>query len=180
MWWVCDSKTKYPLQGKLYAGRKKGVQREINKGENVMLQLLKPYAKNGPAIIADNILISLEGGKRLANLGLGFVGTIRFFKKCIRLEMRKSPSRPLAQQFDFFSPVYVAQINVNKPEKFYNKNKAGVDCTDQMVPHFKINRTTKRWTFAFFCNMLDIMALAAFAFVRKSMTIKKMTQDAIF
>ena len=39
---------------------------------------------------------------------------------------------------------------------FYNENKAGVDCMDQMVTYYI------KWTFAFFCNMLDQMALAAF------------------
>lgn len=37
IWWACDSKTKYPLQGKLYTGRQAGVLREVNQGENVML-----------------------------------------------------------------------------------------------------------------------------------------------
>ena len=45
---------------------------------------------------------------------------------------------------------------------FYNENKAGVNYMDQMVTHFTTQRSTRLWTFAFFCNMLDTMALAAF------------------
>lgn len=50
-----------------------------------------------------------------------------------------------------------------KPEAilYYNKNKACVDCMDQMVSHLTSKRSTKRWTFSFSCNMLDVMALAA-------------------
>lgn len=53
---------------------------------------------------------------------------------------------------------------MQKPEAilFYNANKSGVDCMDQMVTHFTTKRPTKRWTLAFFFNMLDVMALAAF------------------
>lgn len=50
---------------------------------------------------------------------------------------------------------------------FYNSTKAGVDCMDQMVTHFTSKRSTKRWTFAFFCNMLDIMGLAAFCICKE-------------
>lgn len=34
---------------------------------------------------------------------------------------------------------------------------------DQMVTHFSCKRATRRWTLAFFFNMLDVMALAAFS-----------------
>ncbi|GBP09225.1 PiggyBac transposable element-derived protein 4 [Eumeta japonica] len=94
IWWACDSKTKYPLQGKLYTGRQEGAEREVNQGENVMLQLARPYANSGRTIVADNFFTSLEGAKRLAKLGLAFVGTIRSNKKCIPMEMRKHPLRP--------------------------------------------------------------------------------------
>ena len=51
-----------------------------------------------------------------------------------------------------------------KPEAilFYNENKTGVDFMDQMVTHFTTKRSTRRWTFAFFCNMLDNMTPGAF------------------
>ena len=56
-----------------------------------------------------------------------------------------------------------------KPEAilFYNENKAGVDCTDQTVRHITTKQSTRRWTFAFFCNMLDTMALAAFCICKE-------------
>ena len=30
VWWACDSKSKYPLQGKLYTGKGEGAKREVN------------------------------------------------------------------------------------------------------------------------------------------------------
>ncbi|XP_025415575.1 piggyBac transposable element-derived protein 4-like [Sipha flava] len=102
IWWACDSKTKYPLQGKLYTGRQEGNERETNQGENVMLQLAKSYSNSGRTIIADNFFTTLEGAKRLTKIGLAFVVTIRSNKRCIPEEMRKHPSRPvLSSRFGF-------------------------------------------------------------------------------
>lgn len=188
VWWACDAKTKYPLHGKLYTGREEGVPREINQGENVLLQLTNRFSNSGRTIIADNFFTTLEGAKRLANNGLAFVGTIRGNKRCIPEEMRKNRSRPEhSTLFGFHEMVticsYVPKKNkaVNllstvhytkncegekqKPEAilYYNSAKGGVDCMDQMVTHFSCKRSTKRWTLAFFFNMLDVMALAAYS-----------------
>lgn len=38
---------------------------------------------------------------------------------------------------------------------------------DQMVTHFTTKRPTKRWTYAFFCNMFDVMPLAAFGICKE-------------
>lgn len=61
------------------------------------------------------------------------------------------------------------QTEAKKPEAimFYNANKVGVDCMDQMITHFSTKRPTRRWAYAFFCNMLDIMALAAFCICKE-------------
>lgn len=193
IWWACDSKTKYPLQGKLYTGREEGAEREINQGQNVLLQLANPYRNSGRTVIADNFFTTLEGVKQLAGNGLSFVGTIRSNKRCVPNEMRKHHSRPvLSSLFGFHENLvsicsYVPKKNkavnlistmhytknvvgeAKKPDAimFYNSTKAGVDCMDQMVTHFTSKRSTKRWTFAFFCNMLDIMGLAAFCICKE-------------
>lgn len=39
---------------------------------------------------------------------------------------------------------------------------------DQMVSHFTSKRPTQRWTYAFFCNILDIMALAAYCICKEN------------
>ena len=42
----------------------------------------------------------------------------------------------------------------SKPElvKFYNQNKVGVDCIDQMIRLYSTRTTTRRWSFAVWCN----------------------------
>lgn len=107
--------------------------------------------------------------------------------------MKKTPSRPVQtslfgfheqlvsicsyvpktnKSVNLISTVHYSKIckgEAQKPEAilFYNQNKAGVDTMDQMATHFSTKRPSKRWTFAFFCNMLDIMALAAFCVCRE-------------
>ena len=44
IWWTCDSKSKYPLQGKLYTRRQEREERKVNQGELVLIQLAKPTA----------------------------------------------------------------------------------------------------------------------------------------
>lgn len=199
VWWACDSKTKYPLQGKLYTGKGDGQQRETNQGENVLLQLANRFINTGRTIIADNFFSTLEGAKRLARTGLAFVGTIRANKRCLPEEAKKNPSRPvLATVFGFHENLvslcsYVPKKNkavnlistvhyskycegeAQKPEAilFYNTNKAGVDCMDQMATHFTTKRPTRRWTLAFFFNMLDVMGLAAFCCCKEMDALNK-------
>lgn len=44
---------------------------------------------------------------------------------------------------------------------------------DQMVTHYTSKRSTRRWTYAFFFNMLDIMALAAFCICKEQKSLQK-------
>ena len=187
-WWACDSRTNYPLQGTFYTGRdEKGEERDTRQGENVLLQLSNRYTNSGLTVIADNFFTTLDGVKRLENIGIGFVGTIHHNQRCIPKEMKKDHSRPvLSSEFGFHDKIsicsYVPKKNkavillstehyskackgvARKPAalSFYDQHKPGVDCMEQMLSHFSTKRSTKRWTLAFFYNMLDVMALAAF------------------
>jgi len=52
----------------------------------------------------------------------------------------------------------------HKPEmiEFYNATKSGVDNMDHMVRFYSSKRKTRRWSYSFFMNLVDIMALNAF------------------
>lgn len=188
VWWACDAKSKYPLQGILYTGKPIGGEREEKQGEKVLLKLATPYKNSGRTIVADNFFTTLEGAKKLASLGLAYVGTIRANKRCLPPELKKNSARPvLSTIFGFHENLvsvcsYVPKKNkavnllstvhystncqgdAKKPEAilYYNAHKSGVDCMDQMVTHFSSKRPTQRWTYALFCNILDVMALATY------------------
>lgn len=190
IWWACDSKTKYPLEGKTYTGREEGQERDVKQGGKILLQFTNRFSHSGRTAIADNFFTTLEGAKRLSNIGLSFFGTIRPNKRCVPKEMKKKT--PVHSSLFGFHESLVSicsklllvtclkknravillstmhytkhcEGEAQKPEAilFYNANKDGVDCMDRMATQFTCKRPTKRWTFAFFCNMLDVMALAA-------------------
>ena len=52
----------------------------------------------------------------------------------------------------------------HKPEiiEFYNETKSGVDNMDHMVRFYSSKRKTRRWSYSFFMNCVDIIALNAF------------------
>ncbi|XP_005091525.1 neuropeptide FF receptor 2-like [Aplysia californica] len=45
---------------------------------------------------------------------------------------------------------------------FYNKTEGGDDSLDQMVHAYMSKRQTVRWPLTFFCNLLDVAAIAAY------------------
>lgn len=51
-----------------------------------------------------------------------------------------------------------------KPEiiEHYNRTKGGVDVMDKMAGAFSVKRKTLRWPVAFFYNIIDVAAVAAF------------------
>lgn len=57
-----------------------------------------------------------------------------------------------------------------KPEiiEYYNSTKGGVDNMDKMVGSFSVKRKTLRWPVAFFYNIVDVAALAAFIIFREN------------
>lgn len=93
VWWACDSKTKYPLQGKLHTGKDPGAEREVRQGENVLLEMANRYTNSGRTTVAVNFFVTLDGAKRLDALGLALVGTIRSNKKCLSKEVKKDATR---------------------------------------------------------------------------------------
>ena len=66
----------------------------MNQGEYVLIQLAKPYRNTSRTIVVGNFFTTLEGVKRVARIGLAFVGIICSIKRCSPNEMRKHRSRP--------------------------------------------------------------------------------------
>ena len=56
-----------------------------------------------------------------------------------------------------------------RPEiiKFYNKTKIGVDQVDRLVGTYTCRRQTRRWPLKLFFNLLDVVALNAYAICRQ-------------
>jgi hypothetical protein len=68
------------------------------------------------------------------------------------------------------STMHTSALNMDDglPEiiSFYNKTKSGVDSMDHMLRMYTTKRKCFRWTFAFFCNLIDIALLNASIIMR--------------
>lgn len=200
VWWLCDSKSFYPLKGMIYSGKLPGQEREVNQGQNVVYQLVERYVNTGRTIYADNFFCTLDVARTLMTQKTAFVGTVRSNKTFVPREFLKSPARPVCSSlFGFYEGdvslcSYVPKKNkavillstmhytcdVDTTEKSkpmaildYNANKSGVDTMDQMLGTYSCKRSTNRWPLAMFYNMIDIAALAAFIIYNEIKPVKK-------
>lgn len=189
VWWLCDSKSYYPLKGIIYAGKMPGQLREVNQGQNVVTDLVEKYLDVGRTVYADNFFSTLDVAKILMRRKTAFVGTVRSNKTFVPPEFLKSNARPISSTLFGFhegdislcsyvpkkntsvllmsSMHYTCDVDYNNKKKpmailDYNAHKCGVDTMDQMLGTYTCKRSTKRWPLAMFYNMVDIAALAAF------------------
>lgn len=178
IWWLCDSKTYYPLKGIIYAGKLPGQDREVNQGQKIVFQLVEPYLNTGRTVYADNFFSSLDLATILLRQKTGFVGTVRSNKTFIPPEFQKNSARPICSTLfgccerDVSLISYVPKKNKavlllstmhytcdvdtdsqkHKPLAIldYNSNKSGVDTMDQMLGTYTCKRSTNRWSLASF------------------------------
>lgn len=185
---INDARNGYPLQGIIYAGKEEGAERKTNVGANIVLDLAKPYRKSGRNITADNFFVNLYLAENLNKMNLTLVGTVRKSKRFLPPSMLPSRDRAVkSTNFAFQEKTmlcsYVPKKNKavvllstmhSKPEvedneakkpaliMHYNATKGGTDTMDAMLSRFSCKRKTNRWSLAYFFNMLDIAALAAY------------------
>lgn len=186
VFFITDAKTFYPLQGIIYTGKPVGGERQKNIGENIVTKLAGPYRNTGRNITMDNFFTTIGLARTLRNeYGLSLLGTLKKNKPYIPDQVR--PQRKDSKgtiKFAFRSDVTLvsqvtkkgkavyllstmhsdASVIADKPEIIneYNRTKGGVDCMDKMLSTYSTKRKTRRWPLAFFFNMMDIAALAAY------------------
>lgn len=188
VFWACDAANAYPLQGKIYTGKPLDGERQVNIGERTVLDLVAKYKGSGRNVTTDNFFTSMQLATTLNSWNMTLVGTVRKNKRFLPQNMLPSKERALnSTNFVFRKDVtlcsYVPKKNKSvillstmhmtpdveqtvtaKPEiiKYYNQTKGGVDTMDKMLTEYTVKRRTNRWPLAFFFNMIDIAALAAY------------------
>lgn len=95
VWWICDSKTHYPLKGMIYGGKLANEQREVNQGERVVLELIGAYRTTRRTIYCDNFFTTLNLAEVLIENQLAIVGTVRSNKRFVPQEFKKDRNRPV-------------------------------------------------------------------------------------
>lgn len=128
--------------------------------------------------------------RELKTKKLTCVGTVRKNKRFIPKEFLPNRSREIGSNLFGFRNIATLVSHVPKQNKavlllstrhhtatvdadgkseinkFYNKTKAGVDVLDQLCHAYSTQRSTQRWPFSFFMNLLNVAGVAAFVIFR--------------
>ena len=161
-------------------------QEEVTVGEQVVLQLTKPYRKTSRNVTTDNFFTSVNLAKTLKHRVISIVGTVNRIRKEIPKEIKKMKkdlyTTKVFQHDGCTLTVYLAKTTKNvfllttmhftvntgddqkpKPEriKFYNSTKLGIDVVDQMAKKYIVNEAARRWPVQFFYNIFDLAAINA-------------------
>ena len=187
--WVCaDVKTSYLLRLQVYTGMVDNT-REINQGQRVVLDLMKPFLNKGYGVTTYKFFTSFPLASELLKQCTTLVGTLRSNKKEIPKEFLPDKRKDVHSSIFGFTQdttlvSYVpkkskavillstqhhgktvsSEENNSKPEIIlhYNKTKGAVDIGDKMTREYSCVRSTRRWPFRIFMEMLDIAALNAY------------------
>lgn len=193
--WVCsDSHTAYILNSQVYTGMMNN-QREIKQGSRVVLDMVRPYFGSGRGVTTDNFFTSIPLAEELLKQQLTITGTLRANKREIPAEfapnsVREEQSSIFGFSNDLTLVSYVpakkkavillsSQFHSNdiscdekaqrKPEIIlhYNKTKGAVDTGDKMTREYTCVRSTRRWPFRIFMEIIDMAALNAYIIFTK-------------
>ena len=197
-WVLVDVKSKYVSNIFPYLGAQEKEQRgDTPLAESVVMTLTEGVRGKRYNITCDNFFTSLPLALKLQKEKISIVGTIRKNRREIAKKMTDAVKGNLhCSQFywhknnDMLFVKYQAkakktvcmlssmhhspdidQSNVTqKPQVilFYNKNKVGVDCFDQMTRLYSTRSASRRWPLTVWGNILDIAAINARVIFMKS------------
>ncbi|KAM3624864.1 uncharacterized protein V6R79_002933 [Siganus canaliculatus] len=189
IFWMCDARVPYAIDGTVYTGRQPGQEVQRNLGENVVQQLCSGIRQTGRNITMDNFFTSVPLAVKLLEKNVTIVGTLRINKPDIPPIMKPSKSREIhSSEFGFSSNMTMVSYvpkkgkavvllstlhddkavddssEKKKPEviQYYNQTKRGVDTLDQMVRNYTCQRRIPRWPMVLWYNMLDVATLNAY------------------
>uniref|UniRef100_A0A8C4PWG8 PiggyBac transposable element-derived protein domain-containing protein n=1 Tax=Eptatretus burgeri TaxID=7764 RepID=A0A8C4PWG8_EPTBU len=104
IFWLCDARIPYAIDGIVYTGRQPREEVQKNLGEKIVLQLCSRLRNIGRNITTDNFFTSVPLAQHLLEKDLTIVGTLRQNKPDIPLLMKASKSREVySTEFGFNS-----------------------------------------------------------------------------
>lgn len=188
LFWICDAKTAYPLSAIPYLGKEGNVRAAAGLGARIVLKLCQPYFGTNRHVTYDNYFGSLDLADTLLKNKLTSLATIRKNKKFVPASFLPNKLRQIRSSVFGFkrkatlvsyvpkrskSVILLSTMHSTgdidsaeqlKPKMIldYNNTKGGVDTFDQMVHEYSSKRKTNRWPLAFFYNLMDTSALAAY------------------
>ena len=190
-WVLADVETKYVANIVPYLGAQERQERGGTLlAESVLVKLTEKVKGKGYNITCDNFFTSLSAAEKLARNKISIVGTIRKncreLSPQITLPMPSNLYHSHFMWHDKSNALFVnyqaklkksvcllstmhsaPDVDTGSPKQkpcvilFYNQNKVGVDCFDQMTRLYTMRSASRRWPLAVWGNILDIAAINA-------------------
>ena len=187
-WVLADIETKYVANIVPYLGAQERGGTPL--AESVLVKFTEKVKEKGYNITCDNFFTLLSAAEKLACNKILIVGTIRKNHCELSPQMTQPmPSNPYHSSFmwhDKSNALFVnyqaklkksicllstmhsvPDVDTESPKRkpcvilFYNQNKVGVDCFDQMTRFYTTRSASRRWPLAVWGNILDIAAINA-------------------
>ena len=95
VFWAWDASNAYPLQGQIYTGKPKDGPRQVNVGEQTVLNLVSLYKIPGRNVTTDNFFTTMELAKVLNSWNMTLVGTVRKNKRFLPSNMQSTKKKPV-------------------------------------------------------------------------------------
>ena len=202
---LADVETKYVSNIDVYLGAQEKEQRGgVPLAESVLVNLCKHIKGKGYNMSCDNFFTSLCVAEKLTRDKLFIVGTIRKSRRELCRKMTEPENKTTySSEFYWHDPtnfLFVkyqakqkksvcllssmhgsadadASDEKKKPEMilFYNANKVGVYCLDQMARLYTTRSASRRWPGAVWGNILDIAAINSYV-LHKKVTNERITR----
>lgn len=181
--WLCEAETGYALSAVPYIGEKTLTETEkqnMSVPGAVTMKVAQPYLDKGYNITADNWFTSCPLANNLFLRNTTIVGTIRSNSRDLPPKAKVTTGRQKKSIEHFVSdnqvlvsywdkgtkPVILLSTMHSNAEvtpsglpeiiQYYNSTKSGVDSMDRMIRYYTCKRKCFRWTYGFFCNIIDI------------------------
>lgn len=195
IFWLCEARTGFALNGQIYTGRGQNEPIHRNLGKDVVLELCKPFFGTNRDIVTDNFFTSHSLACDLLSNGLTLLGTVRKQRKELPTALFEKDRDVFSTLFlyDHISKITLAAyiparhrlvillssshgrgvITPNDPKMRpemitdYNLGKGGVDQMDENLAEFSSVRKTARWPLLVFFNIIDVAANNSFIHLKR-------------
>ena len=199
---LVDVKAKYVANITPYLGvQEKEGRCGVPLGESAVIKITEHIKGKGYNICSDNFFTSLPLTEKLQKSKFFLVGTMKKNRRDLSVSMTESQQGGVNSSKCFWhknsgamlvryqtkpkktvcllstmhsTPDVDTTTAVKKPSviSFYNENKVGVDCFDQMARLYTRRSASRRWPLAVWGNIFDIAAINACAIYTKSTGIQ--------
>ena len=184
IFWLCDARNSYPLNGEIYLGRQPGAANNAYNFCDYDFRLSNRWLRQGRNLTGDNYFTDINLVEHLYTINTTYVGTIRKNKRDVPRKL--FPNRNKVEESSIFCisnyltlVSYVLKRNKivillsfmhydravaidqkHKPDiiLYYNDTKSRVDNFDHFIREYSCKQKVNWWPMVIFFNRIDCAA----------------------